>query len=161
MKESIQAALSVVRQTLDKADPDFDFSKYDIHIHLPEGATPKDGPSAGIAMATALLSTLTQKTVRGDIAMTGEITLNGRVLAIGGLKEKLLAAQRGKIKTVLIPKENLKDLRDIPEEVKSELEIIAVEHISEVFNRAFNEPIEPIKAIPVSTTTAISGKMEC
>ena len=161
MKESIQAALSVVRQTLDKADPDFDFSKYDIHIHLPEGATPKDGPSAGIAMATALLSTLTQKTVRGDIAMTGEITLNGRVLAIGGLKEKLLAAQRGKIKTVLIPKENIKDLRDIPEEVKNELEIIAVEHISEVFSRAFNEPIEPIKAIPVSTTTAISGKMEC
>lgn len=146
MKESIHAALSVVRAYLDNTDLDFHFNSYDLHMHLPEGATPKDGPSAGIAMATALLSALTQQSVRGDIAMTGEITLHGRVLAIGGLKEKLLAAQRGHIKTVLIPNENIKDLRDIPDEVKASLDIIPVSHIQEVFSHAFTAKIAPKKA---------------
>ncbi|MDO4435713.1 MAG: endopeptidase La [Cardiobacteriaceae bacterium] len=133
MKESIQTALSVVRHYLSVRDPDFSFQQYDIHMHLPEGATPKDGPSAGIAMASVLLSALKQLPVRGDVAMTGEITLRGRVLAIGGLKEKLLAAVRGGIRKVLIPADNVKDLRDIPEEVKSALEIVSVSHVEEVF----------------------------
>lgn len=136
MKESVHAALSVVRATIDKADSSFRFNDHDIHMHMPEGATPKDGPSAGIAMATALMSSLTKIPVRGDIAMTGEITLHGRVLAIGGLKEKLLAAVRGKITTVLIPEENTKDLRDIPQEVKDALEIIPVAHVDQVFEHA-------------------------
>lgn len=146
MKESIQAALSVVRGYLDDKDESFRFNDYDIHMHLPEGATPKDGPSAGIGMATALLSALTEIPVRGDIAMTGEITLHGRVLAIGGLKEKLLAAQRGQIKTVLIPAENIKDLREIPVDVKNDLEIIPVNNVEEVFTHALIEPHSPIKA---------------
>lgn len=146
MKESIQAALSVVRGYLDDKDEAFRYNDYDIHMHLPEGATPKDGPSAGIGMATALLSALTEIPVRGDIAMTGEITLHGRVLAIGGLKEKLLAAQRGQIKTVLIPEENVKDLRDIPADVKNDLEIIAVSTVEEVFEHALVDAHSPIKA---------------
>lgn len=157
MKESVQAALSVVRSYLDEADPDFHFSSYDIHMHLPEGATPKDGPSAGIAMATVLLSALTRQPVRGDLAMTGEITLHGRVLAIGGLKEKLLAAQRGRLKTVLIPQENQKDLRDIPDEVKDALEIVPVSHISEVFAHAFTTSSIPEKAfIPAAHPSPIA-----
>lgn len=152
MKESIQAALTVVRHYLEAHDSDFRFADYDLHMHLPEGATPKDGPSAGIAMATALLSAFTRSKVRGDIAMTGEITLHGRVLAIGGLKEKLLAAQRGEIHTVLIPSDNVKDLRDVPEDVKKDLEIIAVRHVNEVFARVFAEESTPSKAfIPVQS----------
>ncbi|MBV7433512.1 endopeptidase La [Cardiobacteriaceae bacterium TAE3-ERU3] len=144
MKESVHAALSVVRSTIDKADSSFRFNDYDIHMHMPEGATPKDGPSAGIAMATALMSSLTKIPVRGDIAMTGEITLHGRVLAIGGLKEKLLAAVRGKISTVLIPEENVKDLRDIPQEVKDALEIIPVKHVDQVFEHALESHKLPL-----------------
>ena len=137
MKESIQAASSVIRSYLETHLPDLRYDEYDIHMHLPEGATPKDGPSAGIGMATALLSALSKIPVRGDLAMTGEITLHGRVLAIGGLKEKLLAAVRSHITTVLIPEENRKDLRDIPDEVKDVLTIIPVNHIEQVFAHAF------------------------
>ena len=141
MKESIQAASSVVRSYLEANLPELRYDEYDIHMHLPEGATPKDGPSAGIGMATALLSAFSKIPVRGDLAMTGEITLHGRVLAIGGLKEQLLAAVRSHIKTVLIPEENRKDLREIPDEVKDALTIIPVSRIEQVFEHAF-EPSE-------------------
>ena len=137
MKESISAAASYVRsRSLDFGIKPPLFEKRDIHVHVPEGATPKDGPSAGTAMATAIVSMLTGIPVRRDIAMTGEITLRGRVLPIGGLKEKLLAALRGGIKTVLIPEENAKDLADIPENVKNALEIIPVSHLDEVLPHA-------------------------
>jgi ATP-dependent Lon protease len=145
MQESVQAALSVVRsrsQNLGIA-PDF-YQKNDIHIHLPEGATPKDGPSAGIGMCTALVSVLTGIPVRADVAMTGEITLRGEVLPIGGLKEKLLAAHRGGIKTVLIPEENVKDLADIPENIKNRLDIQPVKWIDRVFELAFERMPQPL-----------------
>ncbi|MEL6435529.1 MAG: endopeptidase La [Pseudomonadota bacterium] len=140
MKESISAAASYVRSRAVEfgVEPPL-FDKRDIHVHVPEGATPKDGPSAGIAMATAIVSILTGIPVRKDIAMTGEITLRGRVLPIGGLKEKLLAALRGGIKKVLIPQDNAKDLPDIPDNVKNELEIIPVGHIGEVLGHALIE----------------------
>ncbi len=120
------------------------FEKRDIHVHVPEGATPKDGPSAGVAMVTSIVSMLTEIPVRRDIAMTGEITLRGRVLPIGGLKEKLLAAVRGGIKTALIPKENEKDLADIPANVLEALEVIPVEDVSEVIRHALTQPVESI-----------------
>ena len=127
MKESVEAALSFIRAHAHEFGiKDEAFEKNDIHVHVPEGATPKDGPSAGITMMTSLVSAFTGIPVRKDIAMTGEITLRGRVLAIGGLKEKLLAALRAGIKTVLIPKENVKDLEDIPDNVKEGLKIIPV-----------------------------------
>ena len=133
MKESIQAAMTVVRARAEKLGINSEFhEKRDIHIHVPDGATPKDGPSAGIAMCTALVSCLTGNPVRADVAMTGEISLRGKVLPIGGLKEKLLAAHRGGIKTVLIPKDNVKDLEEIPDNVKENLAIHAVETIDEV-----------------------------
>ena len=121
------------------------FARKDIHVHLPEGAVPKDGPSAGVGMVTAMVSTLTGIPVRRDIAMTGEVTLRGRVLPIGGLKEKLLAALRGGISTVLIPAENEKDLADIPASVKAKLEIIPVAHVDEVLERALAQPFEAIE----------------
>jgi len=146
MKESISAAASYVRsRAVDFGIKPPSFDKRDIHVHVPEGATPKDGPSAGIAMATAIVSVLTGIPVRKDIAMTGEITLRGRVLPIGGLKEKLLAALRGGIKTVLIPEDNVKDLADIPENVKSELEIIPVGRIGQVLEHALTRMPEPIE----------------
>ncbi|MFM2480020.1 endopeptidase La [Celerinatantimonas sp. YJH-8] len=137
MQESIQAAMTVVRSRADKLgiNPDF-YEKRDIHVHVPEGATPKDGPSAGIAMSTALVSCLTGIPVRAEVAMTGEITLRGEVLPIGGLKEKLLAAHRGGIKQVLIPKENERDLEEIPENVKRDLDIRPVRWIEEVLEIA-------------------------
>ncbi|PJK10147.1 endopeptidase La [Lysobacteraceae bacterium NML08-0793] len=142
MKESASAALSVVRSRTDRFGIDLDLlSKYDVHVHVPDGATPKDGPSAGIAMATALVSTLTKIPVRADVAMTGEITLRGRVSAIGGLKEKLLAALRGGIKTVVIPQENEKDLADIPENVTRDIKIIPVKWIDEVLDIALERPL--------------------
>ena len=137
MNESIAAALSVVRHR-SKAlgiPPDF-YQKTDLHIHLPEGATPKDGPSAGGAIVTAIVSILTGIPVRADVAMTGEITLRGEVLPIGGLKEKLLAAGRGGIKTVLIPEENVKDLAEIPDEIKNRLDIRPVRWIEHVLEAA-------------------------
>jgi len=145
MKESISAAASYVRSraiTFGIEPPLFD--KRDIHVHVPEGATPKDGPSAGVAMVTAIVSVMTGIPVRRDVAMTGEITLRGRVLPIGGLKEKLLAALRGGIKTVLIPEENAKDLTDIPDSVKSKLDIVPVSRMDEVFVHALVRKPEPI-----------------
>jgi ATP-dependent Lon protease len=145
MKESMEAARSVVRSRSRRLGiKDELFDKKDIHIHLPEGATPKDGPSAGIAMTTALVSTLTGIPVRPDVAMTGEITLRGEVLAIGGLKEKLLAAHRGGIKTVLIPEENVKDLADIPDNVKNRLEIVPVKWIDKVLEIALQTQPTPL-----------------
>ena len=146
MKESIQAALTVVRsRSAALGIPAEEFEKKDIHVHLPEGATPKDGPSAGGAITTAMVSVLTGIPVRADVAMTGEITLRGEILPIGGLKEKLLAAHRGEIKTVLIPDENVKDLADIPDNVKNNLEIIPVKWIEQVIERALERQPEPLK----------------
>ena len=139
MKESIETAYSVVRSHAKKLgiDPKV-FDKTDVHVHVPEGATPKDGPSAGIAMYTTLVSVFTKTPVRKDVAMTGEITLQGRVLPIGGLKEKLLSALRGGIKTVIIPKENEKDLVEIPDNVKKGLKIIPVSEVGEVLEIALH-----------------------
>ena len=145
MMESIKAAMTVVRRRAQRLGIKADFhEKRDIHIHVPEGATPKDGPSAGIAMTTALVSVLTGIPVRADVAMTGEITLRGEVLPIGGLKEKLLAAHRGAIKTVIIPEENVKDLTDIPDNVKNRLEIVPVKWIDRVLEIALERLPEPL-----------------
>ncbi len=161
MKESIDTAYSVVRSH--SADLGIDpevFEKTDIHVHVPEGATPKDGPSAGIAMYTTLVSVLTKIPVRKDVAMTGEITLQGRVLPIGGLKEKLLSALRGGIKTVIIPKDNEKDLQEIPENVKEGLKIIPVEEVSEVIKIALNGEVKPLPAkIPECISKQTSAMM--
>ena len=159
MKESIQAAMTVVRARAEKLGINSEFhEKRDIHIHVPDGATPKDGPSAGIAMCTALVSCLTGNPVRADVAMTGEISLRGKVLPIGGLKEKLLAAHRGGIKTVLIPKENVKDLEEIPENVKQNLAIHAVETIDEVLGLALENPPEGIEFVKVEAKAAKSPR---
>lgn len=172
MKESVEAARSVVRSRSRRLGiKDEMFEKRDVHIHVPDGATPKDGPSAGIAMTTAFVSALTGIPVRADVAMTGEITLRGEVTAIGGLKEKLLAAHRGGIKTVMIPEENVKDLQDIPENVKNHLEIVPVKWIDRVLEVALqslpqplpeDEPAKPEEAVkstaadaPAATTEAI------
>ena len=147
MKESASAALSVVRARAEALGIDVDFlQKQDVHLHVPDGATPKDGPSAGIAMVTALVSTLTRVPVRADIAMTGEITLRGKVTAIGGLKEKLLAALRGGIRTVVIPEENRKDLADIPANVTDGMKIVPVRWIDEVLDLALESPLRPAAA---------------
>ena len=162
MKESIQAAMTVVRARADKLgiNPEF-HEKRDIHIHVPDGATPKDGPSAGIAMCTALVSCLTGNPVKSEVAMTGEISLRGKVLPIGGLKEKLLAAHRGGIKTVIIPKDNVKDLEDIPENAKRDLNIHAVETIDEVLTIALENPpsgVEFVKLEPISAVKSSRRK---
>jgi ATP-dependent Lon protease len=158
MQESIQAALSVVRARSRKLGVKEDFyQKNDIHIHLPEAATPKDGPSAGIGMTTAVVSILTGIPVRADVAMTGEITLRGEVLQIGGLKEKLLAAHRGGIKTVLIPDENVKDLVDIPDNVKNKLEIVPVKWIDKVLEIALERQPEPLPAQDEPTAVPPKG----
>lgn len=175
MQESIQTALTVVRSRADKLgiNPDF-YEKRDIHVHVPDGATPKDGPSAGIAMCTSLISSLTGNPVRSDVAMTGEITLRGEVLPIGGLKEKLLAAHRGGIKTVLIPMDNVKDLEEIPETVKKELDIRPVKWIDDVITVALqNNPFgietekvminnpakKAIKKVKSSATAEITNRL--
>ncbi|BCK63461.1 endopeptidase La [Aeromonas hydrophila] len=150
MQESIQAAMTVVRARAEKLRINADFyEKRDIHVHVPEGATPKDGPSAGIAMCTALVSSLTGNPVRADVAMTGEITLRGEVLPIGGLKEKLLAAHRGGIKRVLIPKENERDLEEIPDNVKQDLEIYPVRWIDEVLELALQDNPQGFERVSV------------
>ncbi|GGZ26223.1 MULTISPECIES: endopeptidase La [Shewanella] len=148
MQESIQAAMTVVRARAEQLgiNPDF-YEKRDIHVHVPEGATPKDGPSAGAAMCTALVSSLTGNPVKGEVAMTGEITLRGEVLPIGGLKEKLLAAHRGGIKLVLIPKENERDLEEIPANVVADLEIRPVRWIDEVLQLALERPVEGFEVV--------------
>jgi ATP-dependent Lon protease len=145
MQESIQAAITVVRsrsQVLGIVASYHD--KHDLHIHMPEGATPKDGPSAGVGMCTALVSVMTGIPVRSDVAMTGEITLRGQVLRIGGLKEKLLAAHRGGIKTVIIPEENEPDLKEIPDNIKADLTIKPVKWIDEVLQIALERMPEPL-----------------
>jgi len=164
MQESIQAALSVVRKRSKGLGISEDFyQKSDIHIHLPEGATPKDGPSAGIAISTALVSILTGIPVRADVAMTGEITLRGEVLPIGGLKEKLLAAVRGGIRVALIPEENVKDLTEIPENIKNALEIVPVKWIDQVLELALERKPEPlaesaeVAAVPAGEANAASN----
>jgi len=137
MQESAQAALTYVRARAEQFGlPEGFYKETDIHVHVPEGAIPKDGPSAGIAMATSIASAFIRRKVRGDLAMTGEITLRGRVLPIGGLKEKLLAAHRGNIRTVIIPKDNEKDLAEVPANVLKNLEIILVDHVDEVLKAA-------------------------
>ena len=146
MQESIQAAMTVVRSRADKFRINKDFhEKRDIHVHVPEGATPKDGPSAGVGMCTALVSSLTGNPVKANVAMTGEITLRGEVLPIGGLKEKLLAAHRGGINTVIIPKDNERDLEEIPDNVKGDLTIHPVKWIEEVLDIALEHPVEKFK----------------
>jgi ATP-dependent Lon protease len=145
MKESIEAARTVVRSRAAMLGIKSEvFEKTDIHIHVPEGATPKDGPSAGIAMTTAMVSVYTGIPVRADVAMTGEITLRGEVLPIGGLKEKLLAAMRGGIKTVLIPEQNVKDLAEIPDNVKTRLDIVPVRWIDKVLDIALDRKPVPL-----------------
>jgi ATP-dependent Lon protease len=145
MQESIQAATTVVRSRSKRLGiPARYHDTHDIHIHMPEGATPKDGPSAGVGMCTALVSVITGIPVRSDVAMTGEITLRGQVLAIGGLKEKLLAAHRGGIKTVIIPLENERDLKEIPENIIADLEIRPVKWIDEVLDIALESLPEEI-----------------
>jgi len=157
MKESIEAARTVVRSRAKRLGIKSElFTKTDIHIHVPEGATPKDGPSAGIAMTTALVSVLTGIPVRADVAMTGEITLRGEVLPIGGLKEKLLAAHRGGIKTALIPEQNVKDLAEIPDNVKNKLEIIPVRWIDKVLEVALERQPVPLTDVDTTVDTAVA-----
>ena len=167
MKESINAAMTVVRRRAAQLGikPDF-YEKNDIHVHVPEGATPKDGPSAGIGMTTALVSVLTGIPVRADVAMTGEITLRGEVLAIGGLKEKLLAAQRAGLRLALIPEENIKDLAELPDTVKNNLEIVPVKWIDKVLELALERMPQPLPdadealapaAPPVTATKPADG----
>ena len=145
MQESIQAAFTVVRSRAQALGLNTTFhEKVDLHIHVPEGATPKDGPSAGVGMCTALVSVLTEIPVRADVAMTGEITLRGQLLRIGGLKEKLLAAHRGNIKTVIIPADNERDLAEIPDNIKADLEIIPTTWIDEVLEHALQYQPTPV-----------------
>ncbi len=159
MKESISAAASYVRsRAVDFGIQPPLFDKRDIHVHVPEGATPKDGPSAGIAMATAVISVMTGIPVRRDVAMTGEITLRGRILPIGGLKEKLLAALRGGIKTVMIPEDNAKDLADIPDSVKNGLEIIPVSSMEQVLKTALLRMPEAIEWDEAAQAAATSDQ---
>jgi ATP-dependent Lon protease len=147
MQESAQAAFSFAKARFSELGIDENvLDEYDIHIHLPEGAIPKDGPSAGITMATALVSVLAQRPVRKDVAMTGEITLRGNVLPIGGVKEKLLAARRAKIKTVILPEPNRRDLEDLPKEVSEDLKFVFVDHVRQVFEVALLEPKKAVKA---------------
>ncbi|WP_332856601.1 endopeptidase La [Duganella sp. S19_KUP01_CR8] len=162
MKESIEAARTVVRSRANRLGIKNEvFEKSDIHIHVPEGATPKDGPSAGAAMTVAMVSVFTGIPVRADVAMTGEITLRGEVLPIGGLKEKLLAAQRGGIKTVLIPEQNVKDLADIPDNVKNKLEIVPVRWIDKVLEIALERmPVALTETVPVEAVAAAAAKVD-
>ncbi|MBV6324263.1 endopeptidase La [Duganella violaceipulchra] len=162
MKESIEAARTVVRSRANRLGIKNEvFEKADIHIHVPEGATPKDGPSAGAAMTVAMVSVFTGIPVRADVAMTGEITLRGEVLPIGGLKEKLLAAQRGGIKTVLIPEQNVKDLADIPDNVKNKLEIVPVRWIDKVLEIALERmPVALTETVPVEAVAAAAAKAD-
>jgi ATP-dependent Lon protease len=160
MQESARAALSFVRSKTSelRLPPDF-FDRNDIHLHIPAGAQPKDGPSAGITMATALVSLVSGRPVRSDLGMTGEITLRGQVLPIGGLKEKVLAAHRAGLKAVILPKRNMRDLDDIPEEVRSELNFIPVERMEEVVAAALTRPAGAARAKKRTTRgTAARGK---
>jgi ATP-dependent Lon protease len=161
MKESIQAANAYVRsRSVDFGIPAATFERKDIHVHVPEGATPKDGPSAGVAMVTAIVSVLTGIPTRKDVAMTGEITLRGRILPIGGLKEKLLAALRAGIKKVVIPEENVKDLAEIPDNVKNALEVIPARRVDDVLKVALVRMPEPIgwESEAAAPATPVAGE---
>jgi ATP-dependent Lon protease len=155
MKESARAGFSYIRAKADMLgiNPDF-YNNTDIHIHIPEGAIPKDGPSAGVAMTIATISALTAIPVRKDVAMTGEITLRGRVLAIGGLKEKVLAAHRAGVSTVLIPSHNIKDLDEIPDNIKRSVKIIAIDHMDNAIEQAFPTPLQQKRFIEEASTGA-------
>ena len=145
MKESVQAAISYVRSnSLDLGIHPFDFDKYDIHLHVPEGATPKDGPSAGIAIFNSIVSSLTSNKVKKDVAMTGEITLRGRVLPIGGLKEKIYAASRAGIKTVLIPSDNKNEIKEFDKEVLKNIKIIPINEAKAILEYTLVKPINPL-----------------
>ena len=157
MQESAQAAFSYAKaRAVELGINEEDFEKYDIHVHIPEGAIPKDGPSAGITMAVALVSVLAQRPVRKDVAMTGEITLRGNVLPIGGLKEKVLAARRAKIKKIIIPEPNKRDLEDLPQEVLDDLTFIFVDNVRQVFREALleNESVVDKKKAQVAKNKA-------
>ena len=161
MQESIKAAKSYVRsKSLEYGIIPPIFEKKDFHIHVPEGATPKDGPSAGIAMVTSIVSTITDVPIRKDLAMTGEVTLTGQVLAIGGLKEKLLAAHRAGIKEVLLPKDNEKDLKDVPKKVKEDIKLTIVSNVDEVLKIALTKELKPIKWVEVDTLTKSNKDQE-
>ncbi len=160
MQESAQAAMSYVRSRAQQLGLDrLFYQNVDIHIHVPEGATPKDGPSAGIAIASSIVSALIKKPIDRELAMTGEITLRGRVLPIGGLKEKILAAHRGRVKKVLIPLENEKDLKDIPEKIRREVEIKLVDHMDEVIGEAIvsDEPVLKNFVVPHAKPDYVLG----
>ena len=161
MQESIKAAKSYVRsKSLEYGIIPPIFEKRDFHIHVPEGATPKDGPSAGIAMVSSIVSSITDVPIRRDLAMTGEVTLTGQVLAIGGLKEKLLAAHRAGIKEVLLPKDNEKDLKDVPEKVKEDIKLTIVSNVDEVLKIALTKELKPIKWVEVDTLTESNKDQE-
>tara|TARA_B100000809_G_scaffold130792_1_gene128619 strand:- start:160 stop:1107 length:948 start_codon:yes stop_codon:yes gene_type:complete len=161
MQESIKAAKSYVRsKSLEYGIIPPIFEKRDFHIHVPEGATPKDGPSAGIAMVTSIVSTITDVPIRKDLAMTGEVTLTGQVLAIGGLKEKLLAAHRAGIKEVLLPKDNEKDLKDVPDKVKEDIKLTIVSNVDEVLKIALTKELKPIKWVETDTLTKSNKDQE-
>jgi ATP-dependent Lon protease len=160
MKESALAALTYLRANAKDLGLEADLSTLDLHLHVPEGATPKDGPSAGITIATTLLSALTGKAVRGDIAMTGEITLRGKVLPIGGLKEKALAARRVGIKEIIIPKANEKDLDEIPLEVKKELTFYPVDSVAQVFALAFASKEKQVKSKKKTSVKTVPMPLE-
>jgi ATP-dependent Lon protease len=152
MRESAQAALTYARANARKLglNPNI-FDKVNLHIHVPDGATPKDGPSAGIGMATAVISAFTNRPVRRDIAMTGEVTLRGKVLAIGGLKAKTIAAHRAGIKTVLLPKDNAKDIPELPERVRQDLVLVPVSHLDEVLDMALLEAVDLPFAVEIES----------
>src|ERR1041384_2637079 len=144
MRESAQAAYSYAKSRAKELEiPEEDFERYDMHIHIPEGAIPKDGPSAGITLATAMVSSLSQRAIRKDVAMTGEITLRGNVLPVGGVKEKVLAARRARVTTVILPHLNRRDMDEIPKELFGEMQFIFVENVREVFREALGERVVP------------------
>ena len=156
MKESCQAAMSYIRARADRLNLSEKFyQKVDVHIHVPEGAVPKDGPSAGVAITTAIVSALTKIPVKRTVGMTGEITLRGRVLEIGGLKEKVIAAHRSKLKTIIIPKENKKDLEDVPKEVIRDLKFVFVSHMDEVLDVALVRSIRKKQAKIMSSQHSV------